>query len=90
MKPDDIPEVIWEEALSLHRGCAMDPRRSAAIPIARAILQARAQAYAECAKMAEKFGGGGDPYSDFYDGFYCASRDISQAIRQHSQKERVE
>ena len=50
MKPDDIPQGVWDAASAAHRSTVMDPRKSAAEPIARAILAEREA----CASIIEK------------------------------------
>jgi hypothetical protein len=92
MKPDDVPEEVWQQALSLFWENA-----DAQAAIAYAILQARSQAYEECAKMVEEAspirpafvtedeGGIKWPHEAVQMPIYNPLV-LAQAIRQHSQK----
>lgn len=92
MKPDDIPEEIWRIVEDMSVEGEKNPvLRRVQEFAARAAIQARSQAYEECAKIAEnyKHGSSGfaanEPDKTVY-GWGVARRSIAQAIRQHSQK----
>ena len=97
MKPDGIEQEIWDAANEADRECQRDSCKNNACngflcanAIRSAILQARSQAYAECAKIVEarvelftSYGSGLTGRNALKE---AANSIRAQAIRQHSQK----
>lgn len=89
-KPDDISQWIWDLAGELIRIAIPETAQE---DVARAILQARSQAFEESAKIADKqaeteelYMQGTDKEREEYKFAAKMFRFIAKAIRQHSQK----
>lgn len=90
-KPDDVPQWAWDEAGRAIRASWREC--DGAEQIARAILQARSQAFEEACKIAENYREDmsfwmHSEWKAAKEASELAGKSISQAIRQHSQKGR--
>ena len=87
MKPEDIPVIVWSKAFNIVSDMELsfelnhENHLVISHAIARAILQARSQAYAECAKIADDTKMPSEYSNSWHLGFRAGKEAVLQAIR---------